>query len=83
MAEHTTINGFVKPTPPTERHAVSICSWCGSPFIHPRRAPYTACPRHRLALAMAAMGYGWQDLVARARVSEAEARAMVFGKVTP
>ena len=82
MAEDIQLPWAVKPQSLTSKHRIGTCSFCGCHFVHHYRTRYKECPRHRLAIAMARMGYGWQDLVAKARISEGEARKIVFGKRT-
>ena len=62
----------------TPRLRISHCPICKAQFAQDRHSRYTVCSPCRTPAALAAFGYGWEDLVVKTGISREQAREIVF-----
>ena len=56
------------------------CRNCMREFVQHPQSRYTTCPHCRTPAALAAFGYGWEDIKVQTGLSEAAARDIVFDR---
>lgn len=64
----------------TSNLRVSQCRVCKYKFAQDRHSRYTTCSPCRMPAALAAFGYGWEDIHVMTGISREQARAIVFRK---